>query len=64
VVQAAGDEPPPPPPEPQPSAAEERARIEKVIDNLDERLAAGEISESTYERLCAKWERKLSSLED
>jgi membrane protease subunit (stomatin/prohibitin family) len=50
----------------QPATADrdERARILAVIDNLDERLAAGEISESTYERLCAKWERKLEALED
>lgn len=61
-AQAPSDEPQPPLPEPQQSAADERARIEKILDNLDERLAAGEISEETYERLCAKWEQKLGSL--
>jgi len=34
--------------------------IQKVLDNLDMRLAAGEISEDTYNKLYAKWESKLN----
>lgn len=42
---------------------DERTRIQNVLDNLDERLASGELSESTYERLYAKWEKKLAELD-
>ncbi|RMF26774.1 MAG: SPFH domain-containing protein [Chloroflexi bacterium] len=38
------------------------AKIQEVLDNLDMRLAAGEISEETYNRLYAKWEAKLKEL--
>jgi membrane protease subunit (stomatin/prohibitin family) len=38
------------------------AEIQATIDNLDLRLAAGEISEATYNRLVAKWEARLSEL--
>ena len=38
------------------------AEVRALIDNLDARLANGEISESTYERLVAKWEAKLKEL--
>jgi regulator of protease activity HflC (stomatin/prohibitin superfamily) len=51
-----------PQPKPEDVSEDERARIGQVLDNLDERLAAGEISESTYERLYAKWERRLEAL--
>jgi len=34
--------------------------IQKALDNLDMRLAAGEISEDTYNKLYAKWESKLN----
>jgi membrane protease subunit (stomatin/prohibitin family) len=39
-----------------------RERIQATIDNLDEQLAAGKISEETYNRLVAKWEKKLAEL--
>lgn len=39
-----------------------RERIQATIDNLDEQLAAGKISEETYNRLVAKWEKKLEEL--
>lgn len=42
-----------------PSTPEE---IQAFLDNLDARLAAGEISEKTYEKLYEKWEAKLKSL--
>jgi len=33
--------------------------VQQVLDNLDMRLASGEISEETYNKLYAKWESKL-----
>jgi membrane protease subunit (stomatin/prohibitin family) len=38
------------------------AEIRATLDNLDLRLAAGEISEETYNRLYAKWEARLKEL--
>jgi len=35
------------------------AKIQETLDNLDMRLAAGEISEETYKQMYAKWEAKL-----
>ncbi len=37
--------------------------IQAILDNLDARLAAGEISEKIYERLVTKWEKRLEDLE-
>jgi len=42
-----------------PQTAEE---IQAMLDNLDLRLAAGEISEEVYSRLYAKWEARLKEL--
>ncbi|RLC89189.1 MAG: SPFH domain-containing protein [Chloroflexi bacterium] len=42
-----------------PRTAEE---IQATLDNLDMRLAAGEISEETYNKLYAKWEARLKEL--
>ncbi len=42
-----------------PTTAEE---IQATLDNLDVRLAAGEIAEETYNKLVAKWEAKLKEL--
>jgi membrane protease subunit (stomatin/prohibitin family) len=36
------------------------AKIQETLDNLDMRLAAGEISEDVYNKLYAKWEAKLN----
>jgi len=36
--------------------------IQALLDNLDTRLAAGEISESIYERMVSKWEARLNDL--
>lgn len=36
--------------------------IRATLDNLDMRLAAGEISEETYKKLYAKWEARLKEL--
>ena len=38
------------------------AQIQTTLDNLDMRLAAGEISEATYNKLYAKWEARLGEL--
>lgn len=39
-----------------------RERIQQTIDNLDEQLAGGKISEENYNRLSAKWQKKLEEL--
>ena len=53
-------------PAPAPSAAPAvpatAAEIQATLDNLDMRLAAGEISEATYNRLYTKWEARLKEL--
>ncbi|MBN1259849.1 MAG: SPFH domain-containing protein [Anaerolineae bacterium] len=36
--------------------------IQALLDNLDSRLAAGEISENVYERLYTKWETRLNNI--
>ena len=38
------------------------AEIQATVDNLDHRLAAGEISEALYTKLAAKWEARLNEL--
>jgi membrane protease subunit (stomatin/prohibitin family) len=38
------------------------AEIQATLDNLDMRLAAGEIGEDTYNKLYAKWEAKLKEV--
>jgi membrane protease subunit (stomatin/prohibitin family) len=47
-----------------PAAAKTAAEIQAALDNLDMRLAAGEISEETYNRLYAKWQARLKELGD
>jgi membrane protease subunit (stomatin/prohibitin family) len=47
----------------QPAAPQTAAEIQVIIDNLDMRLANGEISEDVYTRLVAKWEAKLAELD-
>ncbi len=39
-----------------------RAEIQALLDNLDMRLANGEISEALYEKLTAKWQKRLEEL--
>ncbi len=38
------------------------AEIQAFLDNLDVRLANGEISEATYDRLYARWEARLKEM--
>ncbi|MBE9471336.1 MAG: SPFH domain-containing protein [Chloroflexi bacterium] len=42
-----------------PATPKTAADIQTTLDNLDMRLAAGEISEKIYEKLYAKWEARL-----
>ncbi|MCK4315061.1 MAG: SPFH domain-containing protein [Anaerolineae bacterium] len=42
-----------------PATPKTAAEIQATLDNLDMRLAAGEISEKIYEKLYAKWEARL-----
>ncbi len=46
-----------------PPAPKTREEIQAIIDNLDMRLANGEISEETYNRLVAKWQKRLEEME-
>ena len=45
-----------------PATPNTAAEIQATLDNLDMRLAAGEISEATYNKLYAKWEARLKAL--
>lgn len=45
-----------------PAVPKTAAEIRATLDNLDMRLAAGEISEETYNKLYAKWEARLKEL--
>ncbi len=45
-----------------PAAPKTAAEVQATLDNLDMRLAAGEISEDTYKKLYAKWEARLKEL--
>jgi hypothetical protein len=38
------------------------AEIQALLDNLDMRLANGEISESVYNKLYEKWEQRLKEM--
>ncbi len=50
-------------PEAAPTAAPKTAaEVQAILDNLDARLATGEITEATYNKLYTKWEAKLKEL--
>jgi membrane protease subunit (stomatin/prohibitin family) len=49
-------------PQAAPAVPTTAAEIQATLDNLDMRLAAGEISEETYNKLYAKWEARLKEL--
>jgi len=40
------------------------AEIQALLDNLDNRLASGEITESTYDKLYGKWQARLTELQN
>lgn len=54
--------------QPQPAAAaptaapKTREEIQALLDSLDLRLANGEINQETYDRLVAKWQKRLEEL--
>ncbi len=53
-------------PQAQPAAAVTPQTAEEIrayLDQLDMKLASGEISEKTYEKLYEKWEARLKELE-
>jgi hypothetical protein len=45
-----------------PAAPQTKEEIQAMIDSLDMKLANGEISEDTYNRLVAKWQERLKQL--
>ena len=45
-----------------PAVPSTAAEIQATLDNLDVRLAAGEVSEEIYSKLYAKWEARLKEL--
>ncbi len=45
-----------------PSNPQTKEEIQALIDNLDMKLASGEISEAVYNRLVAKWQERLDSM--
>ena len=45
-----------------PAVPSTAAEIQATLDNLDMRLAAGEVSEEIYSKLYAKWEARLKEL--
>jgi membrane protease subunit (stomatin/prohibitin family) len=51
-----------PPASAAPAVPQTAAEIQATLDNLDLRLAAGEISEATYNKLYTKWETRLNEL--
>ncbi len=62
---ASAQQPQQPPQPSQPAAPTNpttRAEIQALLDNLDMRLANGEISEALYEKLTAKWQKRLEEL--
>jgi membrane protease subunit (stomatin/prohibitin family) len=46
-----------------PAVPQTKEEIRAYLDQLDMKLASGEISESSYEKLSAKWEARLKELE-
>lgn len=67
IAQAmSGAQQPQQPAQPQQAAAPAtpttKAEIQAMLDNLDMRLANGEISESIYEKLTAKWQKRLDEM--
>ena len=46
-----------------PATPKTKEEIQALLDNLDMRLANGEISESLYEKLTAKWQKRLEEME-
>ncbi len=45
-----------------PASPQTKADVQALLDNLDMKLASGEINQTTYDKLSAKWEAKLKEL--
>ena len=45
------------------NAPQTKAEVQALLDNLDMKLASGEISEDVYSRLSQKWQSRLSEME-
>jgi len=45
-----------------PASPQSKAEVQAMIDNLDMKLAMGEISEAIYNKLVAKWQTRLDSM--
>ena len=45
-----------------PATPKSAAEVQALLDNLDTRLANGELSEALYEKLTAKWQAKLKEM--
>ena len=39
-----------------------KAEIQALLDNLDMRLANGDLSETAYNRLAEKWQKRLDEM--
>ncbi|MCU0474545.1 MAG: SPFH domain-containing protein [Anaerolineae bacterium] len=46
-----------------PANPQTREEVQALIDSLDAKLATGELSEATYQRLVAKWEERLKGMQ-
>lgn len=46
------------------SSPQTKAEVQALIDNLDVKLMSGEISETVYERLLDKWQKRLDEMTD
>lgn len=63
--QAAGGQPAqatPPAAAPPPAAPATKEEVRAMLDNLDMKLASGEINQATYDKLSTKWEARLKEL--
>jgi len=47
---------------PQTAVPQSKGDIQSLIDNLDLRLANGEIDQATYNRLVEKWQKRLDEM--
>jgi hypothetical protein len=60
-----GERPPAQPPPAMPDPAQMNAdQVRQILDQIDIRLASGEITEETYRRLVERWEARLRELEE
>ncbi|MGC9358387.1 MAG: SPFH domain-containing protein [Anaerolineae bacterium] len=66
AAQGGGQQPAQPAPQTTPtppSTPSTPAEVQAMLDNLDARLASGDISEKIYDRLYSKWEKRLQKMQ-